>query len=107
MGDTPSTKTTPAAWLGLAVVIGAGILYNVQASRDKESSESLAISASNAVKDKRLVIGMTVSQAVQSWGEPAKINKTTTARGTREQWVYPGGTYLYFDESGKLTTIQN
>lgn len=52
-------------------------------------------------------IGMTKIQVLSScWGKPKSINATTTARGTREQWVY-GGSYLYFDETGHLTTIQH
>jgi hypothetical protein len=44
-----------------------------------------------------------------SWGRPNKVNATTTAYGTREQWVY--GDYgqrgfLYFDGE-TLTAIQN
>lgn len=52
-------------------------------------------------------LGMTADQVEQSsWGRPAKINRTTTVRGVREQWVYPSGGYLYFDD-GVLTAIQN
>lgn len=51
-------------------------------------------------------IGMSKDDVLASmWGKPRKINRTTTARGTREQWVYDGG-YLYF-EGDTLTTIQN
>lgn len=51
-------------------------------------------------------IGMTGSDVRQSsWGKPLKVNRTSTANGTREQWVYRGG-YLYF-ENGSLTAIQN
>lgn len=56
---------------------------------------------------KRPYIGMTKSEAKNStWGEPKKINKTTTKYGTQEQWVYEGYKYLYFNESGTLTSIQ-
>lgn len=53
-------------------------------------------------------IGMSAKQVREStsWGEPEKINRTTSARGTHEQWVYGGGNYLYF-RNGKLVTIQN
>jgi hypothetical protein len=52
-------------------------------------------------------IGMTREQAIASnWGKPSRINKTTSANGTREQWIYGGRNYLYF-ENGVLTTIQN
>lgn len=51
-------------------------------------------------------IGMTKAEAeVSTWGKPNKINKTTTAYGVSEQWVYSNNRYLYFD-NGKLTSIQ-
>ena len=53
-----------------------------------------------------VTIGMTQREVLLSnWGRPRLVNRTTTALGTREQWVYGGG-YLYFD-NGVLTTIQN
>lgn len=60
-----------------------------------------------AEKRKRGVhIGMTREEVIaSSWGRPRKVNTTTTATTTREQWVYDGG-YLYFTD-GILTTIQN
>lgn len=53
-------------------------------------------------------IGMTWQQVVNqtSWGKPYDINRTTTASGTREQWVYGDRRYLYFD-NGVLTAIQD
>ena len=51
-------------------------------------------------------IGMTAERAkLSSWGIPNKVNRTTSSRGVREQWVYDGG-YLYF-EDGVLVSIQN
>lgn len=51
-------------------------------------------------------IGMTKDQVLNSlWGQPQDINKTTTAYGTSEQWVYGDGRYVYFD-NGIVTTIQ-
>lgn len=48
--------------------------------------------------------------AYNSWlGTSPEINRTTTARGTREQWVFRYGysaKYLYFDD-GVLVTIQD
>jgi len=43
---------------------------------------------------------------IDSWGEPDNINKTINTNGTNEQWVY-GYSYVYFDEKGQITTIQN
>ncbi len=53
-------------------------------------------------------IGMTRQQVVNDtrWGRPDDINRTTTARGVREQWVYGSRRYLYF-ENGVLTAIQD
>jgi hypothetical protein len=54
-----------------------------------------------------VTIGMTENQArASSWGHPQHINRTTTARGTSEQWVYGGRNYLYFD-NGVLVSIHN
>ena len=53
-------------------------------------------------------IGMTSQQVVKetNWGRPYDINRTTTRRGTSEQWVYGNRRYLYF-ENGILTAIQD
>jgi type IV secretory pathway VirB10-like protein len=52
-------------------------------------------------------IGMTQQEVIESsWGKPQSINRTMSRYGEREQWVYGGRNYLYF-ENGKLTTIQN
>jgi hypothetical protein len=52
-------------------------------------------------------LGMSAKAVVEktSWGKPVTINRTTTAHGTSEQWVYNSG-YLYFT-NGVLTAIQN
>lgn len=50
-------------------------------------------------------IGMTELEVYgSSWGYPKSINKTTTAAGTREQWVYDFG-YVYLT-NGIVTAIQ-
>jgi hypothetical protein len=52
-------------------------------------------------------IGMTAAEVrASSWGKPFDVNRTTTASGVREQWVYPGGSYLYFT-NGIVSAIQN
>jgi rubrerythrin len=40
-----------------------------------------------------------------AWGNPSKINKTITANGTHEQWVYSLSRYVYLD-NGVVTAIQ-
>lgn len=52
-------------------------------------------------------IGMTTGQVeVSLWGKPESVNRTVTASGVREQWVYGNGQYLYF-EDGVLTSFQD
>ena len=50
-----------------------------------------------------LKIGMTDSEVFGSWGPPSDKNKTTTAHGVSEQWIYRTGysdkVYLYFDDA--------
>ncbi|WP_156133020.1 hypothetical protein [Bacillus siamensis] len=58
--------------------------------------------------EKTIQIGMSKSDVLllDDWGKPMDVNKTTTAYGTNEQWIYSGNRYLYFDD-GELTTIQD
>lgn len=71
----------------------------------KEYGEKWALYIIN----KKVCIGMNKAAVIESWREPDDINKTTTAHGVNEQWVYEGenykNKYLYFDD-GVLTTIQ-
>lgn len=75
---------------------------NAQEKREREKAEW------NAKGDPK--VGMTATQTEKTtWGYPDKINKSTSATGVSEQWVYRRGNsskYLYF-QNGKLTTIQD
>ncbi|UTO20610.1 hypothetical protein NGC85_05880 [Acinetobacter sp. Z1] len=75
---------------------------NAQEKREREKAEW------NAKGEPK--VGMTATQAEKTtWGYPDKINKSTSATGVSEQWVYRRGNsskYLYF-QNGKLTTIQD
>lgn len=72
-----------------------------------EQSELKKTKEKEKKKKEGVYIGMTKQQVLDSmWGEPIKINTTTTRYGVNEQWVYPNNNYLYF-ENGKLTAIQN
>jgi TPR repeat protein len=52
-------------------------------------------------------VGMSKAEVLaSSWGKPQSVNTTTTRAGKREQWVYGGNNYLYF-EDGVLEVIQN
>jgi len=39
--------------------------------------------------------------AIDSWGEPDDVQKTSLASGSTEKWTYPDGRYLYF-KNGRL-----
>ena len=62
-----------------------------------------------AAKNKKggVRIGMTAKQVREKtdWGSPVSINATITSYGSREQWVYGYGNYLYF-RNGILESIQ-
>jgi hypothetical protein len=69
---------------------------------------AVAAERADLVKRKRegVRIGMTQEDVLKSsWGRPRRVNRTTTARGVDEQWVYEGG-YLYFSD-GILRTVQH
>jgi hypothetical protein len=59
-----------------------------------------------------VAIGMSKNQVLNKthWGRPESINVTTSQYGTREQWVYGNGNYLYFEGRDpaklKLTHVQ-
>lgn len=77
---------------------------------DSAKAEKLAAKLAADEKSRRkregVTIGMTEQEVLDSsWGAPEKRNKTTTKRGTDEQWVY-GSNYLYFRD-GKLRAIQH
>jgi hypothetical protein len=57
------------------------------------------------IKERSIVIGMTADQVIFSWGEPTQKNRTTTANGVSEQWVYKGSNYVYM-ENGVMTALQ-
>ena len=59
-----------------------------------------------AIEDGKVFVGMSREQARISWGNPLEINRTVSGDTVREQWVYGGNTYLYF-ERDKLTSIQD
>jgi hypothetical protein len=86
-----------------------GFLYEDSWMYLRSEEAHKAVLAEKAECDRRggVKVGMTKAEVLEScWGKPKSINSTTTARGTSQQWLY-GRSYLYFDENGLLTTIQN
>ncbi len=82
----------------------SGILSIVGGSKD-ETYEKISDNIEVPTERKEPEVGMTESEVYAStWGSPEKRNKTTTAQGNREQWVYEDG-YIYL-ENGIVTAIQ-
>jgi hypothetical protein len=79
-----------------------------EAERERKAAAKQRQIAAAQAKKPGARIGMSPEQVTKetSWGKPNHINRTTTAHGVHEQWVYGGGNYLYF-ENGRLTAIQN
>lgn len=87
-------------------LIGARAANEKVAAKARAEAAKVEAQVRAAKKREGVRIGMTQDDVVaSSWGKPRKINRTTTAYGVREQWVYDGG-YLYF-EKGILTSVQN
>jgi hypothetical protein len=51
-------------------------------------------------------IGMTEEMLLDSWGQPEDINSTVTRYGSRKQYVYGSGQYVYV-ENGKVEAWQD
>lgn len=62
--------------------------------------------AINYVLSGNIYVGMTPEMVREVLGDPRKINRTTTAHGTLEQWVYRTGYYVYVT-NGRVTAIQD
>lgn len=82
-----------------------------QAKAEQEAADAQA-QATAAANRKRAAlpgvrVGMTKTQVTDrtNWGKPETVNKTVTATGTTEQWVYGGGNYVYF-KGDKVSAIQ-
>jgi hypothetical protein len=61
----------------------------------------------NAVVAGKVIIGMDADMVVESWGLPASINKTLTAAGETQQWVYGLGDYVYFNARALVSAVQS
>ncbi|MDP3229163.1 MAG: hypothetical protein Q8N13_14425 [Acidovorax sp.] len=50
-------------------------------------------------------VGMSEYDASNTlWGKPSERNRTVTERGSREQWVFGGGRFVYL-ENGRVTAV--
>lgn len=84
------------------------VLFKKDINQKKSAQDKVLEEARKIQPGSRKVrIGMTQDEAILSMGgKPYDINRTVGSYGTREQWCYKGGVYLYFD-NGLLTTWQD
>lgn len=84
---------------------GQLLRQNIPPDDKTETYEKASDSTNIPEKTLEPAIGMSELEIIAStWGPPKDKNKTTTANGESEQWVYEDG-YIYF-ENGKVTAIQ-
>jgi hypothetical protein len=93
-----------------ALTAALAVCEKEQAASEKERTALEAEERAKREARQRLPgvkIGMTKKQVVDAsnWGQPISINETVTGGGTREQWVYGDGHYLYFT-NGRVTAVQ-
>lgn len=93
----------------------AGVFHDVdvliqELNRQDESSANLKACKTATFRKAALAheirLGMPEKCLVASWGPPKEINRTVTQSGTREQWVYAPGVYIYLD-NGTVTAWQD
>lgn len=59
----------------------------------------------STIKQRLINIGMSEAALVCSWGLPNRVNTSTGSWGTKKQWVYGGGQYVY-TSNGRITGWQ-
>jgi len=92
----------------LVKALNAARANDEKAEKVRLTAERKQLAAEKARRKKEGVhLGMTQQEVIDSsWGKPQSVNRSTYTFGTREQWVYGSGNYLYFKD-GILNSIQN
>jgi len=100
-------RSTQISWKAAAVIILVATIVIVagmsQSIKDQPRTEverraERAHQDTELAKKGKVRVGMTADQCRMAWGEPDRISRTVTAHKTHEQWVYPSGNRLYFDD---------
>jgi hypothetical protein len=84
--------------------VAAQLQREVAAIRRRDAGEA-------AIRAGEVFIGMTADEVVKSWGQPSKINSSTSVGGLNEQWIYRSkrigyDQYVYLD-NGIVTGTQS
>ena len=96
--ETPETKRARAEKL--------------EKDRLSATQEVVKAPATNSATSQRAIesaptIGMGEYDAANTmWSQPAERNRTVTARGSREQWVFGSGRFVYL-ENGRVIAVSS
>lgn len=101
-------RENPVGVMGLAVAIARN--RREEAARDSAHTAEVRAKRwpsriTKAVLAGNVKVGMTAEMVRLSWGDPETVNRTVTAQGASEQWVYADGDYLYLT-NGRVTAVQ-
>lgn len=71
---------------------------NAQIYQERLNEEARKRRAKEAIGRGVIIVGMTSSELIESWGYPEKINKSVYKDDVHEQWVYrERGVYVYLE----------
>lgn len=97
----------------LVIILGLGIGIIILANQ-KGTEQEIRIQADNAaklltqaIKEKKIFIGMPAAAVRASWGEPDKINTSNYNGVVKEQWIYRGEKNYVYLENGVVTSWQD
>ena len=118
--DTELYLDKPGEYIGLGLM-GASVIVSyidgvITASKRnrqyvdvKPRGEALLAERQRELDEKEaqktLYLGMSRYELIDRWGRPTDINTSVGSWGTHEQFIYPGGLYVYL-QNGKVTSWQ-
>ena len=76
-----------------------------EAERKKFDAMRMEIMQRKEVAPPTVRVGMTADQTREVWGSPSRVNRTESAYGIREQWVYGTSRYVYL-RNGVVESVQ-
>ena len=76
-----------------------------EAERKKFDAMRMEIMQRKEVAPPTVRVGMTADQTREVWGSPSRVNRTESAYGVREQWVYGASRYVYL-RNGVVESVQ-
>lgn len=73
----------------------------VAAAQRAQDASAIDMGKSDAIKQHRVIEGLTKKEVIKSWGDPDRKKQVTTKYGMREEWTFVkdwgNKDYVYFD----------